>query len=311
MSVPSGLHLPSADGSFICTHLEAHDHNIKTRNAQYQSILSSLVFRSSDPLSTPYQVFDSSHLFIMGDLNYRLAKLPSTGWPKEGRQSDDILALEKERADMVELDTLRAEQREGRVAGGLREGDLSRFAPTYKRIVGQVDGYTKWVSCPVCPLGHAHLRKRVPGWTDRILFASWTDPTHLFSPQTTLDPIPAPVPSTTTQIVAFSSTPELTISDHKPVHAILELPAVDHSISSPHLAPVLPPAPSPHARRPQPAPYEQILLWKVIGILADRIVGWPWCLFVLVGGGNLQAGMGVSAFIAMIWGVWWSGVYSG
>lgn len=151
----------------------------------------------------------------------------------------------------------------------------------------------------------------MPGWTDRILFASWTDPTHLFSPQTTLDPIPPPIPSTTTQIVAFASTPELTISDHKPVHAILELPPIDHSISSPHLAPVLPPVPSPHPRRPLPTPYEQLLLWRIIGIVADRLVGWPWCLFVLLGGGNLQAGMGVSAFIAMVWGVWWSGVYSG
>lgn len=79
----------------------------------------------------------------MGDLNYRLERLPSSGWPREGKQSDDILALEKERAEMVDLETLRKEQREGRVCGGLREGDLSRFAPTYKRIVGQVEGYAK------------------------------------------------------------------------------------------------------------------------------------------------------------------------
>lgn len=79
----------------------------------------------------------------MGDLNYRLSSLPSSGSPSEGKASDDIFALEKERAEMVENDTLRREQREGRVFGGLREGDLSRFAPTYKRIVGQVEGYSK------------------------------------------------------------------------------------------------------------------------------------------------------------------------
>lgn len=79
----------------------------------------------------------------MGDLNYRLEKLPQSGWPREGKLADDVLALEKERAEMVDLDTLRREQREGRVFGGLREGDLSRFAPTYKRIVGKVDGYAK------------------------------------------------------------------------------------------------------------------------------------------------------------------------
>lgn len=132
-----------AHDSFVCTHLEAHEHNIPTRNAQYNKILSSLVFKSTDPLVTPYQIFDTSHLFLMGDLNYRLTRLPSSGWPKEAKQSDDVLSLEKERAEMVDLDTLRMEQREGRVAGGLREGDLSRFAPTYKRIVGKVDGYAQ------------------------------------------------------------------------------------------------------------------------------------------------------------------------
>jgi hypothetical protein len=81
----------------------------------------------------------------MGDLNYRFSKLPSSGYPRELGEGDDVLKVETERAEMVELDTLRIEQREGRAFGGLREGDLSRFAPTYKRIVGQVDGYSRYV----------------------------------------------------------------------------------------------------------------------------------------------------------------------
>ena len=79
----------------------------------------------------------------MGDLNYRLARMPTGGYPSEGKVSDDVMKLEKERLEMVELDTLRDEQREGRVFGGLREGDLSRMAPTYKRLVGQVEGYSR------------------------------------------------------------------------------------------------------------------------------------------------------------------------
>lgn len=82
----------------------------------------------------------------MGDLNYRLSRLPPTGYPTEGRLSNDNIALENERAGVVELDTLRREQRQGRAFGGLREGDLSRFAPTYKRIVGQVEGYSQLVA---------------------------------------------------------------------------------------------------------------------------------------------------------------------
>lgn len=121
------------------------DHNISRRNTQYHNILSSLIFRSSDPLAQPAQVFDTSHLFVMGDLNYRFSRIPQSGYPSQGKASDDIVTLEKERLEMVELDTLRKEQREGRVFGGLREGDLSRFAPTYKRIVGQVGGYSRYV----------------------------------------------------------------------------------------------------------------------------------------------------------------------
>ncbi|WWD17405.1 hypothetical protein CI109_101846 [Kwoniella shandongensis] len=281
--------------TFVNTHLEAHDKNVPRRNAQYRDILSSLVFNTTDPLASPTQIFETSHLVFLGDLNYRLAKTPPAAGLRDGKESDDVLILEKARAEMVDNDTLRREQREGRVFGGLREGDLTRFAPTYKRIVGQVEGYSK---------------KRIPGWTDRILFASHTDPPHLFSPQSTLDPIPAQAPHSTTAIVHFSSTPELTISDHKPVHAVLSLPEVEHSAPAPHLAPLLPPAPSHHSPRPPATSREVLLVYKLLGTILDRIVGWPWCLVVLLGGGNERTGMGVGAFLAMIWGVYWTGVWS-
>ena len=134
---------------FVNAHLEAHDHNLKRRNQQYANILSSMVFRTTDPLQQPKQAHETSHLFVMGDLNYRLVSVPATGYPREPKEDEDVLTIEKERMEMVDLDSLRKEQREGRVFGGLREGDLSRFAPTYKRIVGQVDGYSKCVHIQV------------------------------------------------------------------------------------------------------------------------------------------------------------------
>lgn len=80
----------------------------------------------------------------MGDLNYRLTKLPKAGvYPIENKAAKDLVALERERAALVSLDTLKHEQSLGNVFGGMREGDLTRFAPTYKRVVGQVDGYSK------------------------------------------------------------------------------------------------------------------------------------------------------------------------
>jgi hypothetical protein len=123
--------------------LDAHDHNIARRNAQYQMILSHLLFYSSDPLSSPTQVHDSSHLFVMGDLNYRFSAMPSSGYPTASNSSTDQVTIEKERAEMVQLDTLRKQQAEGKGFGGLREGDLTKFAPTYKCIAGQIHGYSR------------------------------------------------------------------------------------------------------------------------------------------------------------------------
>ena len=268
---------------FVCTHLEAHDRNLRVRNEQYRTILTSLIFPSPDPLSRPSQVFETSHLFLMGDLNYRLASLPSEGHPTEGKFSDDVVALEKERAEMFELDTLRTEQKAGRVFGGLREGDITRFAPTYKRIVGQVDGYS---------------RKRIPGYTDRILFASYNDSSDSAS-------------SSSNRIHHYSSTPEITLSDHKPVHALLELVTPSQTGSAVHSIPTLPSPPPPHPDWPPPASPEGLMAYKLIGAILNKVVGWPWCVLVLLGWGHAGTGLGVTATIAMIWGAWSAGIWSG
>lgn len=81
---------------------------------------------------------------MLGDLNYRLSRLPSKGGvPLEDHETSDKQFLEKERAEMLSLDTLRREQAQGRAFLGMREGDLTRFAPTYKRVVGQVEGFSR------------------------------------------------------------------------------------------------------------------------------------------------------------------------
>lgn len=291
--------------SFVCCHLEAHDHNIPRRNQQYRDMLSSLVFRPSDPLAQPAQIFHTSHLFIMGDLNYRFSRMPSSGQPRETKPGDDTVALEKHRGEMVDLDTLKREQEGGRVFGGLREGDLARFAPTYKRIAGKVDGYSKYAPCLARASDPADQdRKRIPGYTDRILFASYNDPLTGADDENG---------GTATQVRHYNSTPETVLSDHKPVHAILTLPdpPVAQVAPSPHMAPVLPQPPAPHPPYPPPTSSEVLYARKALGMILDRLIGWPWTALVLLGFGNAQAGMGVSAFVAMVWGVWWSGLVNG
>lgn len=147
-------------------------------------------------------------------------------------------------------------------------------------------------------------RKRIPGWTDRILFQSYTDPADLYLKH------PFSAPATTTQIIQFGSAPELTISDHKPVYMVVKLPPVQLSSPSPSLAPVLPPPPPPSRPRPAARSREELVFWNLVGSILDRLLGWPWTIMVGLGLGNQKAGMGVSAFLALIWGLWWSGLYS-
>ena len=136
-------------------------------------------------------------------------------------------------------------------------------------------------------------RKRIPGWTDRILFASHDD-----------------TPSASSSIIRhFNSTPQTTLSDHKPVHAVIELPSPSHTSASPNIAPTLSQPPPPHPNWPSPTPHEILTVQRLIGSTLDKLIGWPWCVLVLLGYGNARTGMGVGAFAAMVWGIWWSGAW--
>ncbi|WOO77075.1 Inositol-1,4,5-trisphosphate 5-phosphatase 2 [Vanrija pseudolonga] len=280
--------------TFVSTHLEAHDHNIGLRNEQYEKILSSLIFTPQDGSHQRLQPFHTSHLFIMGDLNYRLSRLPrSTSPGQENGEGRDAVKLQKERADCVAYDTLKKEQSMGRAFGFLREGDLTGFAPTYKRIPNEVEGYSK---------------KRIPGWTDRIFFSSHTDPVELYEPNT-----PAYLaPATTTQIIQFDSSPEVVFSDHKPVHAVLILPPVQHNAQSPLVAPVIPEPPSNRYRvRPQAIPEDQRRREAIIGHVLDRLIGFPWLLIVILGFGNVKHGGGVAAFLILAYNLYRTGIFMG
>jgi hypothetical protein len=136
---------------------------------------------AKSPAYPPFPLFPSKRV------NYRLERLPSSGWPREAKLADDVLALERARAEMVDLDTLRREQREG---GSLCVSvDLTDNALVGRCEPGQI-ALAKSPADKTADDG----RKRIPGWTDRILFASWTDPDHLYSPQALLQPTPPPAP---------------------------------------------------------------------------------------------------------------------
>ena len=84
---------------------------------------------SRKPSTSPTTIYDTSHLFFFGDLNFRL-NLPETH-PLYGPGNRDSLVLaldnESKREELKEYDQLRMEQKKGTVLVGLREGDFWKF----------------------------------------------------------------------------------------------------------------------------------------------------------------------------------------
>lgn len=298
--------------SFISAHLAAHDENLATRNANYRQILASLLFTPSSSLDKPLRVWQTSHLIFLGDLNYRLAT-PPTGLDKalidtslQLRQGDvaAVAYLAKERERLVALDTLKQQQTQGKAFAFLSEGELTNFAPTYKRIVGQVDGYNK---------------KRRPGYTDRILFASYRSrPTPEGYSDNSAETSPLLAESaggdtdvgSQARIVTYDSIPDLTVSDHKPVYAFISIPAPSHDAahqySSQHQTPLLS-LPTPYTTPATDA--LSLGTRKAVATATDRIVGLTWYGTVTLGAGNLMAGIAVEVLLLIVGLTWWMGLW--
>jgi hypothetical protein len=289
--------------------LAAHDKNLAERNANYRQILSSMLFTPSSSLDRPLRVWQTSHIFFLGDLNYRLATAPTglEGALKESslrlEGSGDASVLAKERQKLVALDTLKQQQAQGKAFTFLSEGSLENFAPTYKRIIGQVDGYNK---------------KRRPGYTDRILFASYRGPRG--SPNESsdastessplLDVTDGQNPSDSVQISKYDSIPDLTVSDHKPVYALIKIPTPSsdsqHRYASQHSTPFLP---FPSATSPPATDALSLGVRRAISQVVDRTVGLTWYATLMLGAGNLIAGLLVEGLLVLVTLTWWMGLW--
>ncbi|KAG8971483.1 hypothetical protein FRC05_011056 [Tulasnella sp. 425] len=180
--------------TFVSVHLTAHSHNLAQRLHDYIHIVRTLLFPSfaSKASPGPDTIYDSTHLFFFGDLNFRLIQ-------KAGLSYSDIQEKANSpegRRELARLDELSTEMQNGTVCNGLHEGDFSSFKPTYKYLLNSETEYSP---------------KRAPAWTDRILFSTASD-----SPTATTSNI---------KPVIYTSVPSYTTSDHKPVVAILDVPS--------------------------------------------------------------------------------------
>lgn len=299
---------------FVCAHLAAHDENLATRNANYRQILSSLLFTPSSSLDKPLRVWQTSHLILLGDLNYRLESSP-TGLEKalvdtpRQIESDSLDPdVGKERKRLVALDTLRQQQARGKAFEFLSEGDLTTFAPTYKRVIGHVDGYNK---------------KRRPGYTDRILFASYrggslgqgdsSEYAGENSPLLASESITQTSETddaSQTRIISYNSIPDLTVSDHKPVYAVLKIPAPPSDIrdrySTQHQTPLLP---FPASATVPATNALSLGIRQTIATASDRSIGLLWYSTLILGAGNLPAGIVVELLLLVVGWTWWMGMW--
>ncbi|ORY78479.1 Endonuclease/exonuclease/phosphatase [Leucosporidium creatinivorum] len=276
--------------TFVTAHLAAHDSGLKRRNEDWRTIVERLVFApgvegESQHFSIPegrrrdvfealrrkwlpsepkgVQIYDTSALFFFGDLNYRISTKTPTTLPL----STLTTALSPSTLNLPSLlphDQLTHERLSNppRSLHHLQEGSIT-FPPTYKYKVGTIDTFKSFKS-------------RVPGWCDRILFATWADGDE---------------GEGAAKVESYKSIPEFTQSDHKPVTAIISLPR--------------PPTDSAAAgkalRLPWKAPFAIDPSWKqkqLIGSAMDRFVGLVWCILVLAGF-NKDARIGLGNVLAM------------
>ena len=93
-------------------------------------------------------MFSTSHLFFLGDLNFRLDP-PPTG-PYAGRANihrvEAALDTQSGREELKEYDQLLQEQRKCTIFHMFREGEFWSFKCSYKFKIGEVDKYRSVLS---------------------------------------------------------------------------------------------------------------------------------------------------------------------
>ncbi|EMD38292.1 hypothetical protein CERSUDRAFT_104892 [Gelatoporia subvermispora B] len=251
--------------TFVCAHLVAHAHHLEWRKRNFHHIVSTLLFPPLPGSSSnaPTTIYSTSHLFFFGDLNFRLA------FPSDSDHPANILRTlshEDTRETLKQYDQLVIERDVNQsIFAGLREGDFWKFKCSYKYKLGEVDRYDF---------------KRLPAWTDRVMYTTYSD-----SPDT-------PTESNIGNVL-YTSIPSYTTSDHKPVVAVLLLPAPQST------SPMIPLLRLPETYEPVPDPLANVK--KYTGRTLDRIIGYTWWLLTIVGAGSAVFGIG-NFFVGL--GVW-------
>lgn len=245
--------------TFINAHLAANEGQVSNRNSDYYGIVTSLGFHDGFGAYKP-----NSHLFFMGDLNYRATLSPpsllssqtdsaqesllETSASISGGSSSSSLsqlsssATSEHYQNLIKTDELYHAMKNKHSFFGFTEAPI-HFAPTYKFKVGSISTYDK---------------KRKASWCDRILYLPYSKPV---------------------KVLKYSSIPSIVTSDHKPVYLLISVPALGPipvfkaDPSDPHKLVVAPEfAPSSSKISLSLAP--NIGYYNTIGRTSDLAIGW-------------------------------------
>lgn len=179
-AVGAHMSLDSQKFTFVAAHLAANEGMVAQRNQDFQAIATTLDFGNSYGLYQP-----DSHIFVLGDLNYRCISDPLTGLAHVDQVAESDVLL----SDYHAVDELSIELEKNATFFGFHEAPIT-FAPTYKFHVGS----------------STYDRRRIPSWCDRILFLGYQD-------------------STQVEFHAYKSLVDCCSSDHKPVLLDISIPS--------------------------------------------------------------------------------------
>lgn len=243
-------HGKSTELTFVATHLAAMEWNLPKRNANWAAIMRGLTFEDPEAVVERFRAVEeasddreagertrllpdehhgqhlrlqrqlhnisvfkpSSHLFVAGDLNYRIS---TTAPPANAAFPSLDPASENYYPSFIGLDQLTREKKAGRTLHGLNEAEI-KFPPTYKYDIkpgkGDDEEQIEWSFAP----------HRYPSWTDRVLYLDV--PSWLGKKKPSMN------------VLAYDAMPITRSSDHRAVYLRVEVPLLSPEEMAPPLA---------------------------------------------------------------------------
>ncbi|NWV66500.1 SHIP1 phosphatase, partial [Malurus elegans] len=182
---------------FVNSHLTSGSEKKHRRNQNYTNILRFLTL--GDKKLSPFNITHRfTHLFWLGDLNYRVEQPPT--------EAENIIQKirQQQYSELLAFDQLLLERRDQKVFLQFEEEEIT-FAPTYRfeRGTREKYAYTKQKA--------TGMKYNLPSWCDRVLWKSY--------------------PMVHVVCQSYGCTTDIMTSDHSPVFATFEVGVTSQFVS--------------------------------------------------------------------------------